>query len=387
MDQAEDLSTQPGAEHKTSTSKDTPPKNSSVASSDKNKNPESLIAQSEERTSSPRRKHSSQKQIEANRRNAQRSTGPRTTRGKKTASRNALKHGLLAREVVISGGDGHENEQEFRALHARTWRAYDPVGEVEEMLVERIVTCWWRLGRVHRAENGEIRRKLDVASRDYFLAKSARRNVQAYDTSLFFDTISSFSPDQPERCVKMQQLGHSFANGQLELKKDLASIKGLQALWKQAKSELAESGFVSKQLSSSLTSALGICNYLLVQIVKSFSGEVDECDDDSEKEELEEGAEDPREIRKRKIVEMIELIDAELENLEMLKEYADAALILETMAHRKICSLPAAEQADKLLRYETHLDRQLYRAMHELERLQRQRKGEAVPPPLTVRFN
>jgi hypothetical protein len=48
--------------------------------------------------------------------------------------------------------------------------------------------------------------------------------------------------------------------------------------------------------------------------------------------------------------------------------------------HNEAC----AHVADKLLRYEAHLDRQLYRAMDQLERLQRQRKGENVPPPINV---
>ena len=47
-------------------------------------------------------------------------------------------------------------------------------------------------------------------------------------------------------------------------------------------------------------------------------------------------------------------------------------------------SLPGAGATDKLLRYESQLDRELYRAMDQLERLQRQRKGENVPPPLNV---
>jgi hypothetical protein len=48
-------------------------------------------------------------QIEANRANAQKSTGPRTPEGKETAAPNALKHGLFARETVIRG----EKEEEF----------------------------------------------------------------------------------------------------------------------------------------------------------------------------------------------------------------------------------------------------------------------------------
>ncbi len=47
-------------------------------------------------------------------------------------------------------------------------------------------------------------------------------------------------------------------------------------------------------------------------------------------------------------------------------------------------SLPTTDATDKILRYETHFDRQLYRAMDELERLQRQRRGETVPPPLNI---
>jgi len=39
---------------------------------------------------------------------------------------------------------------------------------------------------------------------------------------------------------------------------------------------------------------------------------------------------------------------------------------------------------DRILRYETMINRQLYQAINQLERLQRQRKGENVPPPLNL---
>ena len=48
------------------------------------------------------------------------------------------------------------------------------------------------------------------------------------------------------------------------------------------------------------------------------------------------------------------------------------------------CSLPTADETHKLLRNEAHLDRQLYRAMDQLERLQRQRRSEKVPSPLNI---
>ena len=49
---------------------------------------------------------SSRKQRDANRRNALKSTGPKTAKGKAQAKMNALKHGLTAEEIVIPGEDG-----------------------------------------------------------------------------------------------------------------------------------------------------------------------------------------------------------------------------------------------------------------------------------------
>ncbi len=46
--------------------------------------------------------------------------------------------------------------------------------------------------------------------------------------------------------------------------------------------------------------------------------------------------------------------------------------------------LPSAETLDKILRYETALERQFYRALNQLERLQRMRHGETMPPPFVL---
>ena len=54
----------------------------------------------------------------------------------------------------------------------------------------------------------------------------------------------------------------------------------------------------------------------------------------------------------------------------------------EEEARQAAAVLPSLEVLDKIMRYETRLERQMYRAMIQLERLQRMRLGEAVPPPL-----
>jgi hypothetical protein len=95
-----------------------------------------------------------------------------------------------------------------------------------------------------------------------------------------------------------------------------------------------------------------------------------------------EGNVDPQTNGKRAAV--VAYIDAHLERISTLKRYATERESLGADAEARSFSLPSAEATDKLLRYEAHLDRQFYRAMDQLERLQRQRRGENVPPPLNI---
>ena len=92
----------------------------------------------------------SKKQVQANRRNARKSTGPKTKKGKAVARLNALQHGLTAKQVVIPG----EDEQDFRELCERLVIELNPKGVLESQLVGRIAVTFWRLPRAHRIEAG-----------------------------------------------------------------------------------------------------------------------------------------------------------------------------------------------------------------------------------------
>ena len=81
---------------------------------------------------------------------------------------------------------------------------------------------------------------------------------------------------------------------------------------------------------------------------------------------------------------ILHLLDQEQGNLTILQESLEEKEQLELAAQAAAFSIPDTSAADKLLRYETTLERQLYRAMDQLERLQRQRCGQAVPPPITI---
>ena len=189
----------------------------------------------------------SRRKMKANRRNALRSTGPRTPEGKNVARWNALKHGLLAREIVVAAGPGQENAAEFRFLLEQLRCDLRPVGALEEILVEKIAACYWRLRRLLHSETGEVR-------------------------------------------------------------------KGLVAAVDKAASQ---------------------------QRIRKMVGR------------------------------------------EMTEEEEDAWIETEQDCRH----VPEIEVADKLLRYEMTLERGLYRALHLLERIQSRRKGEAVPPPVTVELS
>src|SRR5215213_10040406 len=100
----------------------------------------------------------SQDRLTANRANALKSTGPKTAEGKAVSKLNSLKHGLLSREVLVSG----ENEEQLTALHEWFRDDLKPEGPREEILVDLMVTTHWRLRRVLAAESGEIALSLDA---------------------------------------------------------------------------------------------------------------------------------------------------------------------------------------------------------------------------------
>jgi hypothetical protein len=90
-----------------------------------------------------------QAQIIANRRNAQRSTGPLTPRGKALASQNSLKHGLLARRNVIAP----ESQADYDLYKDQILGELNPLTPMESMLADRIVSLSWRLKRADLTQN------------------------------------------------------------------------------------------------------------------------------------------------------------------------------------------------------------------------------------------
>ncbi len=202
----------------------------------------------------------SERKIQANRSNALRSTGPKTERGKRTVSRNAIKHGFLAREVVITAGDGEERVEEFHALIESLWKCYEPVGIVEETQVQTIATALWRKARVIRAENGEIRKQLDTLRVDRALRNSNRANLSVALTEMDLGLYNAENPADgkvptAERWSAMQAV-------QSNLSEHHKGLEYLNALLTIAKSEVARDGFISEGIAKKILFSFGLWDYL-----------------------------------------------------------------------------------------------------------------------------
>lgn len=82
----------------------------------------------------------SQKQLEANRRNALKSTGPRSAEGKARSARNAWKHGFSGLAILAQT----ENIDEFYQFRAKLWQGFEPASLDEQILVDQLGQALWR---------------------------------------------------------------------------------------------------------------------------------------------------------------------------------------------------------------------------------------------------
>jgi len=98
------------------------------------------------------------RQLDANRRNALASTGPKTEYGKQQSRRNAIKHGLTAETVI----EPLENPEEYRAFEEAIVAEYLPQTPIEQELVHRLASLFWRLRRATSIETGLLRMQSEI---------------------------------------------------------------------------------------------------------------------------------------------------------------------------------------------------------------------------------
>ena len=162
----------------------------------------------------------SQRKLKANRENARKSTGPKTPSGKASSRRNAITHGLfVSHRTDFEALD--ENPQEYEDLLNGLWSQYQPVGRGEEIEVERIALCYWRLKRAWRHENAVSL----VARRDFVRRELAEQEEYCKER------------DKEEEAVILQlQSAKKELDDTGEISQELkqrifALMPGFEALW------------------------------------------------------------------------------------------------------------------------------------------------------------
>jgi len=293
------------------------------------------------------RKTMSLKQLAANRRNALKSTGPKTPNGRAVSKMNALKHGLVAREVLAQGINRKESGRELKALYQRFWDNLKPVGPVEEMLVGQIVTAHWRLRRALTAEAGEITLGVDQGG---------------------WKRLRGPHPALQWSCWEAQGDPIWSMEGSAE------GIRLLENWLREVRAAVEQEGGVTETVMEKVGRHLGSKPNSLTRQLEEL------CRKSSANPEgLDKAA-----LRERNKSQALAFVDRELNLLGWQKAECEKWVRNEQQARQAAAALPSLEVLDKILRYETKLERQIHRALAQLERLQRMRQGEAVPPPLAI---
>ena len=285
-------------------------------------------------------------QREANRANCQRSTGPKTAEGKAISRMNAVTHGILSAQVVVQGLQVRERRKDFQELRKRLWAELAPVGTVEEMLVDRIATAHWRMRRALMAEAGEI-----VLSVDGGHWARTKREPAAFEPRF-----------------------HGFRDAVTEMEQSARGLSHLMDALVELRRDVTREEELTEAALDRFRRRLGGTDNSLTRELAELRKGLTTTSGPS-------GGDAVREEHRRLVLGRIE---GRLNLYRELSGECEEREEKEEAARQAAGVLPSPAVLDKILRYEGTVERQLYRAMNQLERLQRRRNGEAIPPPVTM---
>ena len=129
------------------------------------------------------------KQFQANRQNAQKSTGPKTPEGRAAVRLNGVKHGLTAETIVLRG----ESEADYTNLLDSLEAEHDPATPTEEILVVQLAMATWRLRRLYHVEAGFYAFKLKATADNRKELKLNDNEGMGYVASLSTETLPMFN--------------------------------------------------------------------------------------------------------------------------------------------------------------------------------------------------
>jgi hypothetical protein len=279
----------------------------------------------------------------------QKSGGPRTPQGKERSKFNALKHGLFSKIILLKW----ESPAVYLSLVNGLRDGLQPQGSLEAVLVENLAALFWRKRRLFIAENAEISQKMEFTESDFI----ANQYVEAWDCSRA--AIASggllkyiFNPLVIREAKEMLLR----ARAAIIMPRFAEDSRIFKKLYGQDQDGGTPNGL---RLFYELHA---MCAELALQ-----HGDKSVCAELTEN--------------------LVALIDCEIERLTRLEKALETEE-RQRLEHKSSAAIiPGQEVSDRLLRYETHLSREIEKVLNQLERWQRMRKGQPVPPPVDVNIS
>jgi hypothetical protein len=285
-------------------------------------------------------KNTTEAMAAANRGNALKSTGPITEEGKLHARMNALKHGLRTESEGPAIPELRERDEDLQDLRLQFWRSFETRSSYEAGLVEEIIQNRWRHRRLIRAESCLL-----VARRLQFDLDQGRQ--------LAGENRSASSAGEARQAKEV---------GLASLPDSAAKFSFILQCLRAARRTVEIEGFGEaglKRLEAVYGPDPGLAGAALLA---SYH--------ESQKPAPATGSPPPAEESGTRRTEFLALLDAEISSFEKLQDLHRASGEELTAALRETATLLPSEDLNRIMRYETVLDRQYDSLLKQLEKCQ-----------------
>ncbi len=293
--------------------------------------------------------------------------GPRTPAGKKRSRLNAVKYGIFSSVQLLLEGQSRE---EYESFLNRMHESLQPVGELEYSLVDKLATTMWQQRHLLIAEAGETLKQDEFAQLDFTL----RQKQEA-------DELVASLPPKPRNIdeILLNPVRGLFwyVNNPYILDRVLEALA-------RARDAVVADGLSSLEAWTALRMVYGddgrehLC-FTLFDYFKVWVCTAEASEEGRQKE----GYRTPEQCKES----FLRFLDQQVELLERKKKAAGAVEARRFKLEKFSQIIPDGAALDKFLRYRASLERSFDRTLSQLERLQRMRLGQAVPPPLKVELS
>jgi hypothetical protein len=254
---------------------------------------------------------------------------------------NALKYGILAADMLVPG----ESSLEFEQVRRKLFTDFAPVGSGESDKVEVYFANYWRLPRVYRAEAGEITKSLSEFNPRAEIATSEHAGPYRQAVADLKELEKIEEEISLQALVSLENLDWLRKLPYGEAAKDFVGIIELAQRAESSEDQGMPTAAESQNPTSDNNAATspedgGFVRNLLLNGLEPLKNTI-------RREIIHHGEYLPRRVK----------------------------------AKRNALLVPQEAVLNRLMRYENNLLQNMYRAQHELERMQRLRRGDEVPPP------